>query len=403
MKNVRNDFPILKQKINSKPLIYLDSAATSQKPIQVIEAELNFYKTSNANIHRGLNTLSRMATEQYENAHENVSKFIGAKSAREIIFTKNATESLNLLAYTMEKNLSKGDEVLLTKMEHHANIVPWQQLSKRKGVVLKYAEITPDGKLDIEDLENKISPKTKIISITAASNILGTINPVEKVGKMARSAGAKFIVDAAQAAAHMKIEVKKINADFLVFSAHKMLGPTGIGVLYGKEELLEELEPFLTGGDMISEVNLQSSSWNILPWKFEAGTPNIAGAIGFGAAIDYLQKIGMENIALHEQELLKYSLKRIGEIKSVQIYGPRAQERTGILPFNIGTVHPHDVSEILDRNAVIIRAGNHCAQPLMQQMGMEGVCRASFYLYNTKEEIDALAKGIEQTKKIFGA
>ena len=399
---LRKDFPILERKFNKKKLVYLDNAATTQKPKQVIEAEKRFYEESNANVHRGLNFLSLEATEQYEAAHAKTARFINAHGIEEIVFTKNATESLNLLAFSLGERLSKGDEIVLTKMEHHANLVPWQQLAKRGKVKLKFAGITEDGRLDLSDLESKISGKTKIISVTMASNILGTINPVEKVSGIAEKAGALFVVDAAQAVPHTKTDVKKMNADFIAFSAHKMLGPTGIGVLYGKEELLEGMEPFLTGGDMISSVTFEKSEWNRLPWKFEAGTPNIAGAIGFGAAIDYVSKIDIENIEAHEQKLLKLGMERLSEIKGVRLYGPVKGPRTGMISFNVGGVHPHDVAEILGESAIAIRAGNHCAQPLMNEMGIEGVARASFYLYNTAEEIGLLAEAVEKTKKVFG-
>ncbi|MBI4210417.1 MAG: cysteine desulfurase [Candidatus Diapherotrites archaeon] len=399
---IRKGFPILARKLNGKKMTYLDNAATTQKPRQVIKAEREFYEKRNANVHRGLNALSREATELYELAHENAARFINAGGIEEIVFTKNATESLNLLAYSLGENIRTGDEILLTKMEHHANIVPWQELAKRKKATVKYADITEDGRLDIEDLNGKISPRTRIVSVTMASNILGTINDVEKISALAHEAGAKCVVDAAQAVPHTKVDVERIRCDFLAFSAHKMLGPTGLGILYGKSELLEEMPPFLTGGDMISTVTLEGAEWNKIPWKFEAGTPNIAGAAGFSAAIGYLEKTGMENIETHENKLLKAGLKRMAEIKGVEIYGPEKGPRTGIIPFNVDGVHPHDVSEVLDGNGVIIRAGNHCAQPLMREIGVEGIARASFYLYNNTEEIERLASSVEEAKKTFG-
>lgn len=400
---IRADFPILGRRHNGRQIVYLDSAATAQKPRQVLDAERGFYENYNANVHRGLNFLSQKATCEYELAHEKTAKLIGARGLDEIIFTKNATESLNLLAYSLGGQIKPGDEILLTKMEHHANLVPWQQLAARRKAKIVYADITSDGRLDLKGLEGKMGAKTKIVSATMASNILGTINPVEKIGKMAKRAGALFIVDGAQAVPHLGVNVKKIGADFLAFSAHKMLGPTGLGVLYGKQELLEKMPVFLTGGDMISTVTLEGSQWNRLPWKFEAGTPNIAGAIGFGAAIDYLKKTGFANIEAHERKLLKAGISRISEIGGVQVYGPRKGPRTGIIPFNLEGVHPHDIASVLDRMAVAIRSGNHCAQPLMREMGLEGVCRASFYIYNTPQEIGELALGIEEAKKIFGA
>lgn len=402
IEKIRKDFPILGLQNNGQRIVYLDNAATTQKPNSVIDAEAQYYKTCNANIHRGLNFLSQKATEKYEQAHETVARFINAKSAEEIVFTKNTTESLNLLAFSLGGSLKRGDEILLSKMEHHANLVPWQQAALRSGAKLKFADITKDGKLDISDLENKISQKTKIVSVAEASNILGTINPVEKIGKIAKSSGAVFIVDAAQSAPHTKTDVRKINADYIAFSAHKMLGPTGVGVLYGRAELFENLPPFMTGGDMVSNVTLKKSQWNKLPWKFEAGTPNIAGGIAFTNAIEYIEKIGIENIESHEQKLLRVAKKRIGEMENISIYGPKNGPQTGILPFNIKGVHPHDIASILDLRAIAIRAGNHCAQPLMAEMGIEGVARASFYIYNTEQEIATLAGGIEEAKKTFG-
>ncbi len=400
---IRKDFPILQRRHNGRQIVYLDNAATTQKPTQVLDAERGFYENYNANVHRGLNFLSQKATDEYELSHEKTAKLLGARGMEEIIFTKNATESLNLLAYSLGEQLKAGDEILLTKMEHHANLVPWQQLAARRKAKIAYANITRDGRLDLEDLAGKITAKTKIISVTMASNILGTINPVEKIGKMAKKAGALFVVDGAQAAPHLSVDVKKTGADFLALSAHKMLGPTGVGVLYGKHELLEKMPVFLTGGDMISTVTLDGAQWNKLPWKFEAGTPNIAGAIGFGAAIDYLKKVGLRNIEAHEQKLLKTGMKRVSEIGGVQVYGPSKGPRTGIIPFNLEGVHPHDIASVLDRRAIAIRSGNHCAQPLMREMEIEGVARASFYIYNTLGEIEQLALGIEEAKKIFGA
>lgn len=398
---LRKDFPIFGKTENGKPIIYLDNAATTQKPRQVIEAEIGFYEGYNANVHRGLNFLSQKATDKYEEAHEKTAKLINAEGIQEIVFTKNATESLNLLSYSLGEKIGKGDEILLTKMEHHANLVPWQQLAKRKKAKLLYANITKDWKLDLQDLEKKITKKTRVVAVSMASNILGTINNVEEISKLAKEVGAYSVVDAAQAIPHTEANMKKIGCDFLAFSAHKMLGPTGVGVLYGKEELLQELQPFLTGGDMISTVTLEGSEWNKLPWKFEAGTPNIAGAIGFSAAIDYLQKIGYEGIEAHEQKMLRAGTKRLSEISGVKLYGPEKGPRTGIISFNLNGVHPHDVASILDQRAIAIRSGNHCAQPLMREMGVEGVARASFYIYNTEQEIEELALGIEEAKKIF--
>lgn len=398
---IKKDFPIFSKKINGKKIIYLDNAATTQKPFQVIQAEKKFYEETNSNIHRGMNFLSQKATEMYEEAHEKTAKFIKAKDMQEIIFTKNTTESLNLLSYVLESKLKRGDEILLTKMEHHANIVPWQQLAKRKKIKLKYANITKELTIDLNDLEKKINKKTKIMAFTMASNILGTITPSKEICKIGKEKGIITIADGAQAIPHIEINAKKTDFDFLAFSAHKMLGPMGIGVLYGKKEHLEKLPPFLTGGDMITTVTLQKSEWNKLPWKFEAGTPNVGGAIGFSKAIDYLKKIGMENITEHEKKLIKYSIKRINEIKGIKTYTPKGQ-KTGIISFNLNKVHPHDLATILDNKGIAIRTGNHCAQPLLNELGIESIARASFYIYNTTKDIDALVQGIEETKKIFG-
>ncbi|MCR4335771.1 MAG: cysteine desulfurase [archaeon] len=402
LKKIREDFPILKQKVNGKPLAYLDNAATTQKPIQVIDAISDYYKNYNSNVHRGVNSLSQKASAAFEESHEKTAKFINAKGMKEIVFTKNATESLNLCAYTLGEKLSKGDEILISVMEHHANLVPWQELAKRKKANLKFVNITHDGRLDLDDFVEKINKKTKIVSLTKASNILGTINPIKEISKIVKENESYFVVDAAQSVAHVKTDVKKMNADMIAFSAHKMLGPMGLGILYGKEQLLDELNPFLTGGGMISEVTLEKSSWNNLPWKFETGTQNVAGAVGFSAALDYLNKIGIENIQAHEQELLKFGLKKLKEIEGIDIYSPEKGPKTGIISFNLKGVHPHDVAQILDEHAIAVRSGNHCAQPLMQEMGIKGLARVSFYLYNTKEEIEKLVTAIKQAKKVFG-
>ncbi|MAG18290.1 MAG: cysteine desulfurase [Candidatus Diapherotrites archaeon] len=402
IKKIREDFPILNQKFNNNELVYFDNAATTQKPQQVIDAVSDYYQKYNANVHRGLNFLSQKATDKYEEAHEKTAKFINAEGIKEIVFTKNASESLNLAAYSLGEKISSGDEILISVMEHHSNIVPWQMLAKRKKAKLNFVNITSDGRLDLDDFEKKLNKKTKIVALTKASNILGTINPLEKISKTVKDNGSYFVVDAAQSVPHTKTNVKKIDADLFAFSAHKMLGPTGIGVLYGKEEILKEMNPFLTGGDMISKVSLKEATWNKLPWKFEAGTPNIAGAIGFGEAIDYINKIGIENIEEHEKALLEFGLKKLKEIDKINLYGPEKEPRTGIISFNLKNVHPHDVAQILDENAIAIRSGNHCAQPLMEKLKVDGVARISFYLYNTKEEIEKFVNAIDQTKKVFG-
>ncbi len=401
IKKIRRDFPILKKKINGHNMVYLDNAATTQKPKQVIKAENDFYEKHNANIHRGINSLAKESTDIYEKAHEKTAKMINASGIEEIIFTKNTTESLNLLSYSLEKNIKKGDEILLTKMEHHANIVPWQELCKRKKAKIVYANITKDLTIDLEDFKSKITKKTKIASYTMASNILGTINPVKEMTKIAKEKDIITIIDAAQAIPHMQINAKEINCDFIAFSAHKMLGPMGLGVLYGKKEMLKKMHPFLTGGDMISKVTLKKSEWNKLPWKFEAGTPNVAGAYAMSTAIDYIQKLKIQNIEEHCKKLTEYALKKIENIDKTKIYSPKGP-KTSIVSFELEGVHAHDLTTILDTKGIIIRSGNHCAQPLLKELKVESIARASFYIYNTKEEIDLLTEGIEETKKIFG-
>ena len=400
---IKKDFPILSRKINGKGLIYLDNSATTQKPLQVIEAMNEYYKTYNANVHRGIHKLSEEATLAYEEAHQKVANFINAQF-EEIIFTKNTTESLNLLAYSLSNEINENDEIIISQMEHHSNIVPWQQLAKRKKAKLHYAKITDDGKLDLDHLNSLINNKTKIVSLTHMSNVLGTINPVKEMGKIAHDNNALFVVDGAQSVPHFSIDIKKINCDFLCFSGHKMLGPTGIGVLFGKKELLEDMSPFLFGGDMIKEVKFNDSIWNDLPWKFEAGTPNIAEGIGLGVAIDYLKKIGMENVEEHGKNLVRYGLKKL-DIEHVEIYGPKS-DRGPVLSFNCfdkqnNLIHAHDVSSILDTEGIAIRGGHHCAMPLMSILNINGSARASLYIYNTKEDIDRLIEGLDKVKKIF--
>jgi len=379
---VKNDFPILTN------IIYLDSASTTQKPTAVIEAITKYYEEDNANVHRGVYKLSLKATMAYENAHEIVAKFIGTQF-EEVIFTKGTTESINLLAYSLGKKLQPGDEIVLTEMEHHANIVPWQQLAKEKKLILKFIPITSDFRLDMNKARELITPNTKIISVTHISNVLGTINPVKELAALAHEAGAIMIVDAAQSVPHMPINVKELNCDFLAFSGHKMCGPTGIGVLYGKKELLETMDPFLYGGDMIKEVTFEKSTWNDLPWKFEAGTPHIAGAAGLAAAIEYLQSIGMENIAAQELELTKYTLQKLSAIPGIQLIGPSSFEQRGaVFSFVVDGIHPHDVSELLDKKNICVRGGHHCAMPLHEKLKINGSTRASFYFYTTKEDVD---------------
>lgn len=399
--SMKADFPILSIAVNKKPLVYLDNAATTQKPAKVIDAIKEYYESYNSNVHRSIHTLSEKATLAHESAREKVARFIGAGSD-EIVFTKGTTESMNLLAHSLCANLTAGDEIVLTQMEHHANLVPWQQMAKKYGLKLKFIAITKDGRLDMDDARAQITAATKIVSVIHASNVLGTINPVKKIGMLAHAVGALFIVDGAQSVPHMPIDVKDIDCDFLAFSGHKMLGPMGIGVLFGKKAELEKMEPFLYGGDMILEVTFEGSTWNEVPMKFEAGTPNVAGAIGLGEAVEYLEALSMENVFAHEQELCAYALEKIGAIDGVKIIGPMdSVERLAVVSFIVDGIHPHDVSAIADQDGVAVRGGNHCAQPLMSVLGIAGTTRASFYLYNTKEDVDALCEAIKKAQKVF--
>ena len=398
---IRADFPILKRKVHGKPLAYLDNAATSQKPQQVIDAITEYYAEFNANIHRGIHRLSEEATEMYEDAGRKTASFINAGSSEEIIFTKNATESLNLLAYSLTANLEKNDEIVISQMEHHSNLVPWQQIAKQRGFILKYIKINNDGTLNEDSINSAITKKTKIVSVTHVSNSIGTINPVREIAKISHENGAYFVVDGAQSVPHFETDVKEIGCDFLAFSSHKMLGPTGLGVLYGRKNLLEEMPPFLYGGGMIMEVTYENSTFKKLPWKFEAGTPNIAASIGLGAAIDYLKKIGMKNIEAHDKKISKYAFEEISKIKGVKIYGPGYEQSGAMVSFNIDKVHPHDAASILDAEGIAIRASHHCCMPLMKMLGITGTARASFYLYNTFEEVDNLVEGIGKVKKVF--
>lgn len=403
MNDYRKDFPILNQEVNGHPLVYLDSAATSQKPEQVLEVIRKYYLYDNANVHRGVHTLGNRATDSYEGAREKVRKFINAKSTKEIIYTRGSTTSLNLVASSYgRQNVKEGDEIVITYMEHHSNLIPWQQLAKEKKAVLKYIDLEEDGTISLDAVKKTITPKTKIVAMTMASNVLGTINPVKEVAEIAHENGAVMVVDAAQAAPHMPIDVQEIDCDFLALSGHKMCGPTGIGVLYGKQELLEKTEPIEFGGEMIDFVDLYDSTWKELPWKFEGGTPNIAGAIGLGAAIDYLTAIGMENIRKHEHDLVEYALSELEKIDGLHIYGPKdPNKRCGLVTFNLDGVHPHDLATVLDMNGIAIRAGHHCAQPLMKWLNVTATARASFYLYNDKEDIDALVEGVRAAKEYF--
>lgn len=401
-KKIKNDFPILKNNKYRKNLVYLDNAATSQKPVSVIRAISDYYENYNANVHRGIYKLSEVASVAYEDAHKKVAKFINAEGFDEIVFTRNTTESINLLAYSLLRDLKKGDEIVLSEMEHHSNLVPWQQLAKEHGLKMRFIRFDAGCLLDMKHAKSLITKKTKIVSCTHASNVLGTINPVKELAKLAHSVGALMVVDGAQSAPHMKIDVKDMDCDFFAFSGHKMLGPTGIGVLYGKRHLLSRMRPFLYGGGMISKVTLDDTTFQEPPERFEAGTPDISGAIGLAAAIDYLEKIGIENIRKHDEELTKYAIAELKKIQGVSIYGPSAvKDRSAVISFNIKGIHPHDVAEILDSHGVAVRAGNHCAMPLMHRLGISGSARASFYLYNDKSDVDALVSAIKKAKQVF--
>ena len=401
---IRKDFPILRRETASGvPLVYLDSTATSQKPLAVLEAMDNYYRRSNANIHRGVHTLAEEATSLYEQARVKIASFINAHSAHEIIYTRNTTESINLVAYTWARsNLKQGDLVLLTEMEHHSNLVPWHMLQAERGIELEFIPVTETGLLDLDVYRALLVRGPKLVSFTHMSNVLGTINPAAEMIRMAHEAGAITMVDGAQSAPHLKVDVQALNADFLAFSAHKMCGPTGIGALYGKTDLLESMPQFLGGGDMIKEVKLRSFRPNTLPHKFEAGTPAIAEAVGFGAAVDYLSSLGMDAVAAHEHEITEYALERLEEVPGVKLFGPGADKKGGVAAFTLDGVHPHDVAQILDRDGIAVRAGHHCAQPLHEKFGIPATSRASFYLYNTKEEVDLLVNGIYKVKEIFG-
>jgi len=400
---IRQDFPILQREVRPGiPLVYLDSTATSQKPLPVIEAMDTFYRHTNANIHRGVHTLAEEATAQYEQAREKVAKFINAPTSRQVIFTRNTTEAINLVAYTWARaHLQRGDRILLTEMEHHSNLVPWIMLQDERGIELDFIPVTEDGLLDLDAYRALLSRTPKLVAFTHMSNVLGTVNPAAEIIRLAHQAGAVTLLDGAQSVPHLAVDVQALDADFLAFSAHKMCGPTGIGALYGKLELLEAMPPFLGGGDMIKEVHLRSFRPNSLPQRFEAGTPAIAEAIGFGAAVDYLLQIGMENIAAHEHDIIEYALERLEEIPGVKIFGPSAEKKGGVAAFVLDGVHPHDVAQILDRDGIAVRAGHHCAQPLHEKFGIPATSRASFYLYNTKEEVDLLVNGIYKVKKMF--
>ena len=401
---IREDFPILHRTVHGKPLVYLDNAATTQKPRQVIDALVRYYTTSNANIHRGIHTLAEEATAQYEAVRQQTARFIHAPSERSIVFTRNATEAINLFAHAWGRSrLKPGDQILLSEMEHHSNLVPWQLLAKATGATLAFLPISDEGRLRLEPLDALLTSRTKLVALTHMSNVLGTITPIERIAALIHERGALLLLDAAQSAPHLPLDVQRLGCDVLVFSAHKMLGPTGVGVLWAHQGLLESMEPFLGGGEMISDVQLTSATWNEIPWKFEAGTPNIADVIAFGEALGYLARIGMDAIRAHEQELTAYAIARLREIDGLTLYGPPpGPERGGVVSFNLEGLHPHDVGTVLDAEGVAIRAGHHCAKPLMRRLGVVATCRASFYLYNTREEIDRLVEAIRTAQAFFG-
>lgn len=401
---IREDFPILQELVHGKPLVYLDSAATSQKPEAVLRTLDESYRKYNANIHRGIYTLAEEATARYEDARKKVQRFINARTWREIVFTRNATEALNLVAYSWGRsNITAGDEIVLTPLEHHSNIVPWQLLAQEKGATLKYIPIDSQGRLDLTDLGTLMTGRTRLVAFTLMSNVTGTLTPARKIIEAAQAVGATTVVDAAQAVPHLPVDVRELDCDFLAFSGHKMLGPF-VGALYGKKALLEAMPPFLGGGDMIRQVHLYESEWNDLPHKFEAGTPAIAEAIGLGAAIDYLNALGMEHVREHEEQLARYAMERLASVPTLRVVGPtRVEERGGLCAFEMAGIHPHDIAAVLDREAICIRAGHHCAQPLHEYFDLPATARASFYVYNTAEEIDRLVETLHKVREMFRA
>lgn len=403
VKKIKTDFPILKQKVNGEQLVYLDSAATSQMPVSVEEKIKNFTEINRANVHRGVHTLGLRSTNLYEESRQKVADFIGASSAKEVIFTSGCTDSLNLVAASFgEQNIQAGDEIVVSIMEHHSNLVPWQQLAKKKKAQLKFIEISKDGRLDLNDLKNKISLKTKLVALTHVSNVLGTINPIKEAIALAHEKNAVILVDGAQAVGHFPVNVTDLGADFYAFSGHKMFAPTGVGVLYGKKELLDKMPPYRFGGEMIANVTREEATWAETPQKFEAGTPNISGAIGLAAAIDYLNSVDLKLIQKHEVELTAYALEKLSNISDLTIYGPKeSYERTGVISFNLKNIHPHDLATALDLNGIEVRAGHHCAQPLMESLQTESTVRASLSIYNSKDDIDKLVSSLQEAKEFF--
>ncbi|MBO7745285.1 cysteine desulfurase [Paenibacillus sp. MWE-103] len=399
---IREQFPILHQQVNGHPLVYLDSAATSQKPRSVIDAVVRYYEHDNANVHRGVHTLGSRATDAYEGAREKTAKFLNAASPQEIIFTRGTTTALNLVASSYARAVcGEGDEIVITQMEHHSNLIPWQQVAKATGAALKYIPLQKDGSIRLEDVEATITDRTKVVSVMYVSNVLGVVNPIKEITAIAHKRGAVMVVDGAQSTPHMKVDVRDLDCDFYAFSGHKMCAPTGIGALYGKKALLEAMEPVEFGGEMIDHVDLYDSTWKELPWKFEGGTPIIAGAVGLGAAIDFLNEVGLDNIQRHEHQLAAYAYDRLSTLEGIAIFGP-TENRAGLVTFNLEDVHPHDVATVLDTKGIAVRAGHHCCQPLMRYLNVSSTARASFYLYNTEEDVDRLVDGLQQTKEFFG-
>jgi cysteine desulfurase/selenocysteine lyase len=398
---LRKDFPILSRTVRGRPLVYLDNAATTQKPQCVLEAILAYYRNDNANIHRGVHELSERATEAYEAARGKLRRFLNAESTQEIVFVRGATEGINLVAQSWGRTaVGPGDEIILSHLEHHSNIVPWQMLREEKGALIRVIPVFDDGELDIEAYERMLGPRTKIVAVTHVSNALGTITPVRRIIEMARRWGAAVLIDGAQAVAHLRVDVRELDCDFYVLSGHKLYGPTGIGVLYGKAERLEAMPPYQGGGDMIESVTFERTTYNALPYKFEAGTPHIAGAVGLGAAVDYLEQIGLESIAAHEHELVDYATQALGEVPGLKILGT-AREKAAVISFTLEGVHPHDVGTVLDQQGIAVRTGHHCAQPVMERFGVPATTRASFALYNTREEVDALLAGLRYVREVF--
>ena len=400
---IRKDFPILSRTIYGKPLVYLDNAATSQKPTSVIQSLVDYYESYNSNIHRGVHTLSMEATDRHEDARSKCTRFIGAKEDKSLIMVRNTTEAINLVAQTWGKhNISAGDEILTTHMEHHSNLVPWQKLAEQNGASLQFIELDEDGMLNLSNIDDLITERTKLLALTHMSNVLGTINPVKELTAVAHKMGAKVLIDGAQSVPHMKVDVTDLDCDFFAFSGHKMLAPTGIGVLYVKPEILESMEPFLFGGDMVSQVWDDTATWNDLPWKFEAGTPNIADLIGLGAAIDYLESLGMDQVREHEMALTGYALEQFDRLNGIKVFGPKdLSKRGGVISFHSDDVHPHDMGTMLDREGIAIRTGHHCAMPLTRKLSVAATARASFYIYNTEEEVDKLTSAITATLDYF--